>query len=120
MEKEQVNQEQKIDTGSIFFEDDAEIKLRDGKVYKIPPATLKDARIMMSKLKTVNVDFIIINFISGEDGEGNSREEDLFDILKIAFKNYPEVTKEYIEEYVDVDLAKKIIEIIIGLNGLKK
>lgn len=107
-------------TGSIFFEDDAEIKLRDGKVYKIPPATLKDARKLMEKLKTVNVDIIILNFISTDDNNATQRENDLFDILMIAFKNYPEITKEYIEEYVDVELAKKIIEIMIGLNDIKK
>lgn len=106
-------------TGAIFFEDDAEIKLRDGKVYKIPPASLKDARKLMEKLKTVNVDIIILNFIPMDD-ESSKRENDLFDILMIAFKNYPEITKEYIEEYVDVEIAKKIIEIMIGLNDIKK
>jgi hypothetical protein len=106
-------------TASIFFEDDAEIKLRDGKVYKIPPATLKDARKLMEKLKTVNVDIIILNFIQTDD-DSTQRENDLFDILMIAFKNYPEVTKEYIEEYVDVEIAKRIIEIMIGLNDIKK
>jgi len=120
---EVVDLDNKVDdvsrTGSIFFEDDVEIRLRDGKVYKIPPATLKDARKLMEKLKTVNVDIIILNFIQTDD-DSTRREDDLFDILMMAFKNYPEVTKEYIEEYVDVEIAKKIIEIMIGLNDIKK
>jgi hypothetical protein len=38
----------------------------------------------------------------------------------LAFTRYPEVTREYIEENIDVVKAKKIIEILIGLNSLKK
>jgi len=119
--KEMVTPEEMKNTAKIFFEDDEEIRLRDGKVYKIPPASLKDARKLMQKLKTVNVDVIILNFIPSEDDDvTKQREEDLFDILMLAFKNYPEIDREYIEEYVDVETAKEIIEILIGLNGLKK
>ena len=118
---ERIKAEEMKNTEKIFFEDDEEIRLRDGKVYKIPPASLKDARKLMQKLKTVNVDVIILNFLPSEDDEATKqREEDLFDILMMAFKNYPEINREYIEEYVDVEIARKIIEILIGLNGLKK
>lgn len=118
---EHIKAEEIRKTEKIFFEDDEEIRLRDGKVYKIPPVSLKDARKLMQKLKTVNVDVIILNFLPSEDDEmTKQREEDLFDILMMAFKNYPEVTREYIEEYVDVETARRIIEIMIGLNGLKK
>lgn len=118
---ERIKVEEIRKTEKIFFEDDEEIRLRDGKVYKIPPVSLKDARKLMQKLKTVNVDVIILNFLPSEDDEmTKQREEDLFDILMMAFKNYPEVTREYIEEYVDVETARRIIEIMIGLNGLKK
>lgn len=106
---------------SIFFEDDAEIKLRDGKVYKIPPPTLKNARRLMKLLKTVNIDFILLNFApTGNEEEDAKRENDLFEILSIAFIGYPHVTREYLENYVDTELASEIINILIGLSGLKK
>jgi hypothetical protein len=105
----------------VFFEDDAEIKLRDGKTYKIPPCTLKDARKLMNLLKTVSIDAIILNFLPPEEaGDDEQRENDLFDILAMAFKGYPHVDRDYIDENVDLATAREIIEIMIGLNGLKK
>ncbi len=103
---------------SIFFEDDESVKLRDGKTYKIPPSNLKNARRLMQLLKTVNIDAIILNF--SPTGEDEQKENDLFEALLIAFSNYPEVDREYLENYVDIITASKIIEILIGLNGLKK
>lgn len=116
---ENISKEEAERIESVFFEDDEEIMLRDGKKYKIPPCTLKDARKLMKLLRTVQIDAIILNFLPKEDG-GTGSEEDLFDILLIAFKNYPHVDKEYIDKYVDLETARKIIEIMIGLNGLKK
>ncbi|TQK62095.1 hypothetical protein FB479_106178 [Brevibacillus sp. AG162] len=100
---------------AIFFEDDSEIMLRDGKTYRIPPVTLKDARILMKQLGTVHIDAIILNFLPYEN-----KEEDLFDILLLGFRNYPTVTREYLDEHCDLETAKKLINILIGLNGLKK
>lgn len=104
---------------SVFFEDDEEIMLRDGKKYKIHPCTLKDARRLMNLLKTVQIEAIILNFLPKDDG-GTGAEEDLFDILLIAFKGYPHIDRDYIDNYVDLETARKIIEIMIGLNGIKK
>jgi hypothetical protein len=106
---------------AIMFEDDEEVTLRDGKRYKVLPASLRDARRLMKLLKTVNVDAIILNFIATEDEEADkSREEELFSLIKLAFKAYPNITQDYLEDYVDIELARKIIDILIGLNGLKK
>lgn len=119
--KEVLTKEEAQRIEAVFFEDDAKIKLRDGKEYIIPPASLKNARKLMQKLKTINVDVIILNFIpTGDEEKDKERENDLFEVLSLAFVGYPEVTREYIDEYVDVELAKKIIDILIGLNGLKK
>lgn len=104
---------------AVFFEDDEEITLRDGKTYKIPPANLKNARRLMKLMGTINIDAIILNFSPSGDDD-SQRENDLFEVLSIAFENYPEVDREYLEEYVDLITASKIIEILIGLNGLKK
>lgn len=116
---EKITKEEADRIESVFFEDDEEIMLRDGKTYKITPCTLKDARKLMRLLKTVQIDAIILNFLPDEEGKVGS-EEDLFDILLIAFKGYPEIDKDYIDQYVDLEIARKIIEIMIGLNGIKK
>ncbi|WP_429845196.1 hypothetical protein [Brevibacillus sp. FIR094] len=113
---ERIKKQQEADlVEAVFFEDDSEIMLRDGKTYRIPPVTLKDARILMKKLGTVHIDAIILNFLPYEN-----KEEDLFDILLLGFRNYPSVTREYLDEHCDLETAKKLINILIGLNGLKK
>lgn len=105
----------------VVFEDDERIKLRDGREYIVPPCNLKDARRLMKLVKTVNIDAIILNFVPTEDeGYDKQREDDLFDILLMAFKLYPHVDKDYLDEYCDLNTARKIIEVLIGLNGLKK
>lgn len=121
IKKEFLSKEEAARIESTFFEDDVEIRLRDGKRYKIPPCTLKNARRLMQLLKTVNIDVIMLNFVpTGDEALDERRINELYEILEMAFVNYKEVTREYIEEYVDVELARKIIEILIGLNGLKK
>jgi len=106
---------------SIFFEDDKEIMLRDGNVYKLTPCTLKKARRLMSLLKSVNIDVVMLNYLPSEDPDEDKRkQEELMEILMLAFSGYPEVTSGYLEEYVDFVSAKKIIEIVIGLNGIVK
>jgi recombinational DNA repair protein RecR len=121
IKRDVLTQEEADRIASVFFEDDEVIKLRDGKTYHISPSSLKNARKLMSLLKTVNIDVVMLNFIpTGNGKKDEQRINDLYDILSIAFVNYPKVTKEYIEEYVDVVQAKEIINVLIGLNGLKK
>lgn len=109
-------QQEEERTAAIFFEDDAQVTLRNGNTYNISPCTLKEARKLMSLLKTVNIEAIILNFIPDDE----TNENDLFDILLMGFKNYKEVDRDFIDSYVDLTTAKKIIESLIGLNGLKK
>ena len=119
MDNEKLTPEEAKRIESVFFEDDDVIKLRDGKEYRIPPSRLKDARRLMQLLKTVNIDAVLLNFAPSGDGS-SEKENDLLEILEIAFKNYPHVTREYLMEYIDIVTATKIIECLIGLNGLKK
>ncbi|MEK5060935.1 MULTISPECIES: hypothetical protein [unclassified Paenibacillus] len=128
----QVTQEEADAAERAFFEDDEVITLRDRRKYRIPPCNLKDARRLMKLLKTVNVDAIILNFIPTDDEEQDEkRQQDLFDILAMAFKNYPHivtrgeggeyiVNRDYLDEYLDLNSTRKVIDILIGLNGLKK
>lgn len=131
-ENRKFTQEEADAAERAFFEDDEVITLRDRRKYRIPPCNLKDARRLMKLLKTVNVDAIILNFIpTGDEEMDSKRQEGLFDILGMAFKNYPHivtkgengeyiVNKEYLDEYLDLNTARKVIDTLIGLNGLKK
>lgn len=103
----------------VFFEDDEKIKLRDGRTYTLPPLSLKEARKLIKKLNSIETGIILMNLMENEEGE--SQYDDLMEVLAMGFKPYySHVTAEYLEEYVDVVTAKKIIDIIIGMNGLKK
>lgn len=123
IKQEILTQEESDRLASVFFEDDEEITLRDGKTYKILPANLKNARRLMQLLRTVNVNLIIANFIPTDDDEEEpQRVKDLYEILSIAFSAYPEIkdNRDYLDEYVDVNIVSKIIDILIGINGIKK
>jgi hypothetical protein len=115
-----ITQEEADKVAAIWFEDDEEIRLRDGKTYKIPPSNLMDARKIMDLLKVINVDYVALNFVPSGNAElDTKRVEGLFTMLEIAFKPYS-LTREYLDKYVDVVTARKICDILIGLNGLKK
>ncbi len=104
----------------VFFEDDEKVQLRDGKTYYIPPLALKDGRTLMKKLNTIDSGVIIANLIPDADGE-EDRFNELMDVLLMAFKPYYKyMTVEHLQDYVDLETAKKIIDSMIGLNGLKK
>ena len=103
----------------VFFEEDETVRLRDGITYKIPPLGLKDAKNLMKKLNSIDTSIIIANLIADE--EGNDNYDELLEVLLMAFKPYyKHITVDYLAEYVDINTAKQIIDIMIGLNGLKK
>jgi hypothetical protein len=109
----------------IWFEDDEKVTLRDGSVRTIPPLLFVDARIFMQKVKSVDINAIILNFAPGAD-----RETDLYDILAMAFKDHKDIVtvegdtyipnREYIDRNVDIRLARKIIDTMLDMNSLKK
>lgn len=103
----------------VFFEEDESVRLRDGISYKIPPLGLRDAKNLMKKLNTIDTGVIIANLIADESGEDSY--EELLEVLLMAFRPYyKNMTIEYLGDYVDIASAKAIIDIMIGLNGLKK
>lgn len=104
----------------VYFEEDEKVRLRDGFTYSIPPLGLKDARQLIQKLNTIDSGVIIANLIP-EGEEEEDRFDELMEILHMAFKPYyKHITVEYLEEFIDLDTAKTIIDCMIGLNGLKK
>ena len=112
--------EENFQSESVWFEDGKEIKLLDGKKYLIMPVSLRKARRLMQILKTVNVDMAIMNFIPSDNEElDNKRQEELLEMMEIAFSKY-NLGREYIEDNVDVVTATKIADILLGINGIKK
>lgn len=124
-QEEVVTPEQAAKIESDFFEDGETIEFydrvnRQKLTYIIPPLTLKDARVFMRLLKSIDIDFIIINFVPGEDDKTDKSSE-LFEVLMLAFKyNYPDMTVDRLEEICNINKAKELINIMIGINGLKK
>lgn len=116
--KEEISKEESDRIETVFFEDDVEVQLRDGKDYRIHPCTLKDARKIMRMVKSVNIDAIILNFLPNEEGGSQDAEDDLYDLILIAFKNYKDIDRDYIDQYVDLATAREIINILLGLNGI--
>ncbi len=118
-EIESLTKDQAIKIEKDFMEDGEPIILRDKITYIIPPLLLKDAKKLMNKLETIDTDLIIINFIAND--EGVTKEDELFEVLLLGFKyNYPDMAAERLEEICDLQKAKEIINLMIGLNGLKK
>lgn len=111
----------------VWFEDDDQITLRDGSVRKIPPLQLGEARKFMNLVRTVNIDAIILNFAPG----ASTAEADLYDILSVAFKQYPDMVtikedgslepvRDYMDRVIDIRMARKLIDTMLDLNALKK
>ncbi|GAA0376753.1 DNA polymerase III subunit gamma/tau [Bacillus horti] len=117
--KEEISPEEASFREKVFFEEDESVRLRDGISYKIPPLGIKAAKELMKKLNSVDTAIIIANMIENEAGDTNYN--DLLEVLLMGFKPYyPKMTTDYLEEYIDIVTAKEIIDILIGLNGLKK
>ncbi|SNS21966.1 hypothetical protein SAMN05446037_100680 [Anaerovirgula multivorans] len=102
---------------TIFFEDDAKIRLRDGKFYRVHPSTLGDARRIMRLVKVVNLDVILANFLPDEKGNDPDLDN-LYELLLIAFRNYQHVDADYLDKYVDLAIAQEIVEVILNINGI--
>ncbi|MGQ0422634.1 DNA polymerase III subunit gamma/tau, partial [Bacillus sp. HC-Mk] len=52
---------------------------------------------------------------------GNDSYDELLEVLLMGFKPYyKEISAHYLGDYIDIVTAKEIIDIMIGLNGLKK
>jgi hypothetical protein len=118
-EQDKLTQEEADFIEKVFFEEDETIRLRDGRTYRIPALSLKDGRKLMKQLHTIDATVIISNLI--EDEEGNDNFDNLMSVLLMAFRPYyKDIDADYLAEYVDIETAKKIIDIMIGINGLKK
>lgn len=119
--EEEMTKEESERLEKIFFEDCETVTLRDGKEYKIPPCTLRDARNLMNSLKVINLENIVLNFMpTGDEEEDKHRIDTLFKIILIGFVNYPNIDRDYIDRYVDVVTAGKVIDTLLGINLIKK
>jgi hypothetical protein len=103
----------------VLFEEDEKVRLRDGRWYHIPPFGLKNGRIAVKLMNSINSNVIVDNFF--DDNDGNDKYDVVIEAIHMAFRPYyPDMSKDYLEKYVDVVTAKQIIDIVIGLNNIKK
>ena len=92
------------------------LKLLDGKEYQFSALAFPDALKLADKLSMVN----LVPVVSIMDKE---QREVLLDILELMFSyHHPEITKEKLktEKIVDLSDIRKIIDIALDLNQIKK
>ncbi len=117
IKKEAMTEEESQRIEDVWFEQENSIKLLDNKIYKLHPARLKDAKRLMTLLGSVSMDVVILNFVdTGNPEADTNRINNFFEALTIVTG----LSKEYLDEYCDLEIARKILEYSIGLNGLKK
>lgn len=91
--------------------DGVEVSL-GGKPYVIPPLSLKLIRKYQSQLQTIGV-------IKGVPGP--EQLDLIFDILHDAIlRNYPDMTKDTLEELVDITNMPILFKAIMGQSGLEE
>ena len=108
-------------SAETWFETGKKIKFLDGKEYELKPVKLGHAHRLMQLLGSISIDIIILNFLdTGNPEADQKRIDNFFEALQLALSHYPEITKEYLDENCDVEIAKQILEYTIGLNRLVK
>ncbi|MCR8843934.1 hypothetical protein NQ117_09560 [Paenibacillus sp. SC116] len=118
---ERIKQESSEVNANVWLEEGKQIQLLDGKTYNVRPSKLLHARKLMKLLGTVSMEVVILNFMETDSPEEDeTRINNFYDALMIAFTDYPHVTKEYLELHCDVVGARNILDVLVGLNGLKK
>lgn len=82
-----------------------------GVVYTIPPLSFKQLRSVLPK----------INLIGSMSGAPTEEEMDaVIDVVHAALtRNYPEFTRESVEEVLDLGNAGDVIKAIMGTSGLE-
>lgn len=120
-EQEQtVTPEQAEYNKKVWMETGKPFTFRDGKTYYVQPSALSDAFEIMSILSKINVSLVIANFMpTGDEEKDKERIDNVYRIMELAFKQYG-LTREYIDQNVDVVMASRIIEAVAGMNGLLK
>jgi len=101
----------------MMLQQPSEIKLLDGKIYKIPVLTFPDALEMSDKISMINT----IPAIAITDKE--QRENLLVVLEKIFSYNNKEVTKKRLQEnpaLLDLSQISEIIGMALNISGLKK
>lgn len=111
------------ESAKIWFEDSVNFKLRDGSTYNIKPLTLRNARILMENIMYINVDHPIMTYIDISDENtlitAADRAEKLMDVVELGFKEY-NLSREYLEDNIDLRSVKELLDIYMDLNGIKK
>lgn len=104
---------------------------RNNKKHKVFSVRFKDLQIVTSFTEKYNPDFLTMYLLApvSEDGEvvkdkdgnidyNNGFKDDLLEIIECAL-DYRE-SREQIEEWLDMAIAKEIINTFLGLSQFKK
>ena len=82
-----------------------------GRDYIVPPLNFKSLKTIRPKLKELTAATGMI------PDEGQL--ETVIDVVQLALqRNYPSITREELEDAVDLDNLKEIIQAIMGISGL--
>jgi len=83
-----------------------------GKIYVCPPLNFKSLRIIRPKLAMLT---------SGTSIPNEEQLDGVIDVVQLALqRNYPDITREELEEVVDLDNLKDIIAVVMGVSGLER
>lgn len=106
---------------------------RRGKKHKIYPCPILHLDTVTKFLAKTNYDFIFANFlvsdmdetntvmrdeVTGEYIRGHKFLDELLDVVEIAL-DFKE-SREDITQWLDISMAKEIVETLIGMSQLKK
>ena len=104
---------------------------RYNKKHKVFSVRFKDMQIVTSFTEKYNPEFLTVYLLAPavEDGEivkdkngkvdyNNGFHDDLLEIIECAL-DYRE-TREQIEEWLDMNIARQIIELFLGMSQFKK
>ena len=85
------------------------VTLNDGQPYVIPPLTLRQVRMFQDRLQ-------------GHGGGIGQESIDLtLDVLHAALsRNYPDITREQLEDVVDVANMVEAFQAVMDVSGLRR
>lgn len=82
------------------------------KEYIVPALNFKQIRALMPKIQNLSV--------IGATMDG-AQMDDVFSVIQAAVsRNYPEISKDFLEDNIDMNNIKPIVNAIMGQSGLVK
>lgn len=84
-----------------------------GKEYIVPPLTLGQVRRLQKDIERISK-------LDASSLDNSAIDTMLNVILTGLSRNYPDMTKEQLEDIVDIGNLRTVTEAVLGVSGLKK